>query len=92
MPYVGKSVILGIRPENFLSFDQLNEGNGLSARVDFCELLGAETTLYVYVGDQKVIVRMPSSNNAPQEGFAKIPVEMERAHFFDRDTELAICH
>ena len=92
MPYVGKSVILGIRPENFLSFDQLNEGNGLSARVDFCELLGAETNLYVYVGDQKVIVRMPSSNNAPQEGFVKIPVEMERAHFFDRDTELAICH
>ena len=91
-PYVGKTVILGVRPENFLSFDKLNEGNGLSSKVDFCELLGAETNLYVYVGDQKVIVRMPSSVENPTEEFIKVPVDMDKAHFFDKETELAICH
>ena len=92
LPYVGKTVILGVRPENFLSFDKLTPANGLSARLDFCELLGAETNLYVFVGDQKVIVRMSSAVENPKEEIVKIPVDMARAHFFDKDTELAICH
>ena len=91
-PYVGKQVVMGVRPENFLSFDKLNEKNGLSAKVDFCELLGAETNLYVYVGDLKVIVRMPSSVENPTEEFIKVPVDMKKAHFFDKATEQAICH
>ena len=91
-PYVGKQVVMGVRPENFLSFDKLNEKNGLSAKVDFCELLGAETNLYVYVGDLKVIVRMPSSVENPTEEFIKVPVDMKKAHFFDKSTEQAICH
>ena len=91
-PYVGKTVILGVRPENFLTFDKLTPANGISAKVDFCELLGAETNLYVFVGEQKVIVRMASSVENPKEEFVKIPVDMDRAHFFDKETELAICH
>ena len=91
-PYVGKTVIFGVRPENFLTFDKLTAGNGLSAKVDFCELLGAETNLYVFVGEQKVIVRMASSVENPKEEFVKVPVDMDRVHFFDKETELAICH
>ena len=91
-PYIGKTVILGVRPENFLTFDKLTAGNGLSAKVDFCELLGAETNLYVFVGEQKVIVRMASSVENPKEEFVKVPVDMDRVHFFDKETELAICH
>ena len=91
-PYVGKTVIFGVRPENFLTFDKLTAGNGISAKVDFCELLGAETNLYVFVGEQKVIVRMSSAIDPPKEEFVKVPVDMDRAHFFDKDTELAICH
>ena len=91
-PYVGKTVILGVRPENFLTFDQLTPGNGITAKVDFCELLGAETNLYVFVADQKVIVRMSSAVENPKEEVIKIPVDMARAHFFDKETELAICH
>ena len=91
-PYVGKTVILGIRPENFLSFDQLNKGNGLSARLDFAELLGAETNLYLYVKEQKIIVRIPSTEETPTEENIKVPVDMVRAHFFDKETEQAICH
>jgi len=91
-PYVGKTVILGVRPENFLTFDQLTKSNGITAKVDFCELLGAETNLYVFVGDTKVIVRMSSAVDSPKEDIIKIPVDMAKAHFFDKETELAICH
>ena len=91
-PYVGKEVVLGIRPENFLSFDKLTDANALSARLDFAELLGAETNLYVYLDEQKVIVRIPSTEQTPPEGDIKVPVDMVRAHFFDKETEQAICH
>ena len=92
LPYVGKTVILGVRPENFLPFNELTPVNGLSARLDFCELLGAETNLYLYIGEQKIIVRIPSSMENPTEEYIKVPVDMARAHFFDKETELAICH
>ena len=91
-PYVGKTVTMGVRPEAFLPGDQANDENSLTARVDFCELLGAETNLYLYVGDTKVIVKMPSSEPHPVDDMIKAPVLMERAHFFDKETELAICH
>lgn len=55
-------------------------------------LPGAETNLYVYVNDLKVIVRMPSSVENPTEEFIKVPVDMAKAHFFDKESEQAICH
>jgi multiple sugar transport system ATP-binding protein len=91
-PYIGKTVIMGVRPENFLSFDQLSEGNGLSAKLDFCELLGAETNLYLFIDEQKIIVRIPSTMENPTEEYIKVPVDMDRTHFFDKETEQAICH
>ena len=60
--------------------------------VDFYELLGAETNLYMFVGDKKVIVKAPSYVERPTEEFIRVPAEMERAHFFDKETELAIVH
>ena len=91
-PYVGKTVIFGIRPESFLPFDQLTEYNSLTAKVDFCELLGAETNLYVFICDEKVIVRMPSAVKSPEDETIRVVVDMDKAHFFDKETELAICH
>jgi len=91
-PYIGKQVIMGLRPEDFLPTEELTDANGIHAKVDFCELLGAETNLYVFVGDKKVIVKMPSYVERPTEEFIRVPAEMKRSHFFDKDTELAICH
>ena len=35
---------------------------------------------------------MPSYMDKPDTEFVKVPIEMERAHFFDKETELAIVH
>ena len=91
-PYIGKTVIMGIRPENFLPFEQRTEFNGLGAKQDFCELLGAETNLYLFVNDQKIIVRIPSTSEVPTHEYIKVPVDLDRTHFFDKETEKAICH
>ena len=91
-PYVGKTVIMGVRPENFLSFDEVTADNALDAKVDFFELLGADVNLYVYINGVKAIVRMPSSRKRPESDDVKIAVDMKYAHFFDKETEQAICH
>ena len=91
-PYAGKTVVMGVRPENFLSFDKVTKDNGLDAKVDFYELLGADVNLYVYVNGVKAIVRMPSSRKRPDSDDVKIAVDMQFAHFFDKETEQAICH
>jgi multiple sugar transport system ATP-binding protein len=92
LPYVGKVVTMGVRPESFLPGSELTSDNGITAKVDFCELLGAETNLYLYVGDNKVIVKMPSSEPHPVDDVIRVPVNMAKAHFFDKETELAIVH
>ncbi len=91
-PYIGKVVTMGLRPENFLPASGLTPENGLTAKVDFCELLGAETNLYLNINNVKVVVKMPSTEPHPEDAVIRIPAEMERAHFFDPKTEQAICH
>jgi multiple sugar transport system ATP-binding protein len=90
--YVGKTVVMGVRPENFLSFDEVTADNALDAVADFYELLGADVNLYVYVNGVKAIVRMPSSRKRPASDDIQIAVDMKFAHFFDKETEQAICH
>ena len=91
-PYVGKTVTLGIRPEHFLEMEKATNDNTLTVKVDFREMLGAEYNLYVYIGENKVIIRIPSTNTMPQGEVIKIPVNSKLMHFFDKDTEKAICH
>ena len=90
--YVGKTVVMGIRPEHFLHLSEATADNSLTANVDFRELTGAEYNLYVFINDNKVIVRMPSTDKLPKEDVIKVPVNTELLHFFDKDTEAAIAH
>lgn len=90
--YVGKTVVLGFRPEDFLTQDRLTSDNALDAEMSFSELLGADYHLYMYVNDVGVIVKVPASGKKPEKGPYKIAANMDRAHFFDKETEEAICH
>ncbi|MDO4620023.1 MAG: sn-glycerol-3-phosphate ABC transporter ATP-binding protein UgpC [Lachnospiraceae bacterium] len=91
-PYIGKTVTLGIRPEHFADVEQVADDNYLTAKVDFRELLGAEYNLYVELGDTKAIVKIPSTQRMPEGDVVKIPVLLRKMHFFDKETERAICH
>ena len=91
-PYVGKTVILGVRPEHFMADEKLTADNGLRVKVDFRELLGAEYNLYVFSGENKVIVKMPSTEKLPEGEEITIAVNTPLMHFFDKETEKAIVH
>ncbi len=91
-PYVGKTVLMGLRPEDFLVAEMLRPGNALSAEMTFSELLGAVYNLYIIINDVRVTVSIPATGKQPEPGPFKIAADMEKAHFFDKGSEKAICH
>ena len=91
-PYIGKTVVMGIRPESFRAFEDATDDNSLTGTIDFYELLGADVNLYAFINGTKVIARMPSSRKRPDSDVARLTIDMYWTHFFDKETEQAICH
>ena len=91
-PYAGKSVIMGLRLEDFLPKEKMTKDNMLNAEMNFSELMGADYHLHLTVENIPVTVKIPSSEKPLEKGAAKIAANMEKAHFFDKETEKAICH
>jgi multiple sugar transport system ATP-binding protein len=91
--YVGKEVIMGIRPENVHNEADLLETykDGLvEADVEVTELMGAETYLYMNCEGQSINARVAPTNTARPGDKIQIALETEKIHIFDKDTELTI--
>ncbi len=89
--YVGKEVIIGIRPEDFLEANEAPESK-IKATIELSELMGSETNLYLDCDGVKLVARMPA-HIRPKEGTSyDISLKTDKIHVFDKDTEKAICH
>jgi len=90
-PYVGKEVVMGIRPEHLLGEkENLGGTNTLTAEVDLDEMMGSETFLYFNYAGAKMIAKVPSSIVAPTGSMVTLAVDPTRIHVFDKETEEAI--
>ena len=93
--YVGKNVVLGIRPEHMhieKEFLANNIESTIDAEVCLHELMGAEVYLYVECDNKRITVRA-STNTIAQPGQpVKIAIDTEKAHIFDKETEKVICN
>lgn len=88
--YIGKDVILGIRPEDFHDepvFIEASEGTKIEANVEVAELMGAETMLYSSLDGQTFIARVDSRTDVQAGQSLPLAIDMNKAHFFDIDTE-----
>lgn len=93
VPYEGKEVIIGIRPEDIddnSEYIQQHPDSVVEVDVDVTELMGAETYLYVKCAGQDLIARVEPTTTAKQGDKIKIAFEADRIHVFDKDTELTI--
>ena len=89
-PYVGKQVTFGIRPEDVEFTHSPEAGKTIDGHVSVVEPLGAETHVYIATSTAKVIGKIDGTViPAIDEKISLIP-DMEKAKFFDIDTELAI--
>jgi len=91
-PYVGKNVVFGIRPEDLegVGGQPLSGGNSITADVEVVEPMGAEIYLYLNVVGQTVTARVKSEEEPEVNKAYSLNVAMDRAHYFDPETEKAI--
>lgn len=93
LPYVGKTVVLGIRPEHVsddAEFIKKNPGSVITSEIKVYELLGAEVFLYFDFEHTNMTARVNPATPLRTGDQASFALDMEKAHFFDKETELTI--
>ena len=91
--YVGKTVVMGIRPEDLKDEEVLvNMADEaiLEAKIEVYELLGAEVFLYFDVEGANFTARV-NPRTTPRTGdTVKFALDVSKIHVFDKETELTI--
>ena len=91
--YIGKQVILGIRPEEIHDDEEAMArcaDSIIEVSVDVAELLGAETNIYATVGSDSIIASVPARDDLKTGSHVKLAFDMEHCHVFDAETEMAV--
>jgi len=91
--YIGKEVIMGIRPENLHDeavFLESMPDSVIEAKVEVAEMLGSETLLYMYVDDINLTARVNPRTKAKAGDVIKVAIDTNRIHLFDKETEKVI--
>jgi multiple sugar transport system ATP-binding protein len=93
--YVGKEVVMGIRPEDIHAEENYLEKSAeanVKAYVDLAEMMGSEIYVYMTAYGQKMIARIPSRFDINADQNVVLAIDPEKIHVFDKETENAICH
>jgi multiple sugar transport system ATP-binding protein len=93
LPYEGKPVKLGLRPENIYDpqflppeiYAQPVDGN-----VEVTELMGNEIQLYINSGEHKYVARVDPRSHIKMGKDAQVVFNMNTMHLFDPATDQAI--
>lgn len=88
--YEGKSITLGIRPED-IHIDgeiyQRNNDSKVTIDVDVFELLGKEIIVYTNIGPSKILINAESKHQIKMGDQINVALNMDKVHFFDCDSE-----
>ena len=88
--FIEKPIIMGIRPEDLHDEKELFEkyaGAVAKLKVDVSELLGAETNIYAIMNGQSLVAKVGARVDLHMGDEIELAFNMEKAHFFDKDTE-----
>ncbi len=91
--YNGKTVVMGIRPEDIddsqIAVETRHE-SVIETEVTGYELLGSEVLLYFKVADTNMSAKVDSRTPARLGDHIKLAIDAEKIHVFDKETELTI--
>ena len=93
--YVGKDVILGIRPEDLHDEEMFlsSASTGVvDADVEVTEMMGAETYLYLTCAGVSMTARVDPRSTARNGDKIKIGIDVNKIHLFDKETEKTLCN
>ena len=91
-PYAGKPITLGVRPEDIGSAaaEQLAGAPRFRAAVDVIEPMGSESYIYLRAGKNRFISRVDAHSKFSVGEEAAPAVFVDKAHFFDPETEQSV--
>jgi multiple sugar transport system ATP-binding protein len=91
--FVGKPIVLGIRPEDVHDdsgdLSKYTESKG-KFKVDVAELLGAETLIYTVIHGQNMVSKVGARVDIHMGDEIELALDMSKSHFFDPETEQRI--
>ncbi|WLR42797.1 sn-glycerol-3-phosphate ABC transporter ATP-binding protein UgpC [Bacillus carboniphilus] len=91
--YINKDITFGIRPEDIHDepvFLDAAEGSTFESTIEVAELMGAETMIYTKLDNQQLVARVDARSQYNPGYNVKLAIDMNKAHFFDNETELRI--
>ncbi|MFH1397601.1 MAG: sn-glycerol-3-phosphate ABC transporter ATP-binding protein UgpC [Candidatus Omnitrophota bacterium] len=92
-PYIGKEVILGIRPEDVydkLFVSDAPPENVVRVNCEVVEPMGSEVYLYLNTGIHTFIARVGAHDRPPVNQDMDVVFDMSKVHFFDKTSEETI--
>ncbi|MDO5291618.1 MAG: sn-glycerol-3-phosphate ABC transporter ATP-binding protein UgpC [bacterium] len=93
--YEGKTVVLGIRPEDVKDeevFINNSPDSVLNVTVKVYELLGAEVLLYLALEQFEITARVNPRTTARPGDAIKVALDLSKIHIFDKETEQVIAN
>ena len=91
--YVGKEVVLGIRPENIKEdpdYVKSATSGVIESTLEVNEMMGAESYLYCSFEGINFTARIPPKNDLRPDDKVTLALEEKKIHLFDKDTEKRI--
>lgn len=92
--YVGKEVIMGVRPEDLHDepvFLEASPATIVTALAEVVENLGYEKNIYLNgLGNETVIGRVDGRSTIKEGTNIKLAIDMNKVHMFDTENELSI--
>ena len=91
--YIGKTVTLGIRPEDLHDEEAFLEANPKSifqAEIRVYEMLGSEVLLYFDIDDANFTAKVNPRTTARPGDSIKVAMDLDKVHIFDKETEKVI--
>ena len=91
--HVDHEITLGIRPEDIHDPDTMGRGVEtleIEAKVEVVEPMGNEVLLYLTTGKSSFVARVDPIHIPAVADTVKLAVEIDKAHFFDKDTQASL--
>ena len=91
--YIGKEVTFGIRPQSLSDDKELIANNPQSTIVgdiEVVEHMGAESYIYTKCGNASITIRIEGTTNLKVGEKAKIYLDSNKLHVFDKETTLRV--
>ena len=91
--YAGKTVVLGIRPEDVHDeqmFIEASPNTVIEAKIRVYEMLGAEVFLYFDYEGSSMTARVDPRTTARTGDHVKFALDAEKIHVFDKETQVTI--